>query len=231
MFSSQSPSPRYQQLLGYYTLMHNSGVSRRQENDVVHIKPERTFEGRGVFKHARTIGKLCWSTDARSILDYGSGKGRQYVDEVHQKNKKVAENLQEYWKVNSITCFDPAISTDQEIPDRRFDGVISTNVLDLIPEEDLPWVVDTLFERANKFVFCNVMSFPSDLFLPNGENSRVTRRSSIWWRGIFEEANKKHPDVRYCIAFGSKRRNKAGDLVDRFGYLHNCDDMELLQKP
>ena len=227
MYSFDNPSPRYEQLLGFYSLLHTEGVWRRKGEDAIKYSAMETFRGRGVFKHAKTIFKLTHAMSAKTILDFGSGKGAQYSDDVFQNGKRISDSLHQYWNVQNITCYDPAIAIDKSALTHKYDGVIATNVLDLIPEEDLQWQVDQLFGRANKFVFCNVMDYPSQTFLPNGENARVTRKSSIWWRGLFAAANRNHPNVKYCIAFSSQRKDIEGQLISRTGYLHNCQDLPL----
>ncbi len=229
MYSFESPSPRYRQLLEYYSLMHAQGVWRRKDDDIVKYSAMETFRGRGVFKHAKTIAKLTKGTSSKTLLDFGSGKGEQYSDDVFQNGKRIANSLHEYWNVRNVACYDPALTYDTSVLEKQYDGVIATNVLDLIPEEDLSWQIDLLFEKANKFIFCNVMDYASKTSLPNGENARVTRKSSIWWRGMFAAANRKKPDVKYCIAFSSQRKTKEGQMVSRTGYLHNCQDLPNLQ--
>ncbi|WP_299373103.1 hypothetical protein [uncultured Kiloniella sp.] len=227
MYSRDFPSPRYRQLIDFYALMHQGGVWRRKGDEVVKYQAFETFRGRGVFSHAKTIRKLANATQSTTLLDYGSGKGEQYSDDIFQDGECIANSLHEYWNVQNITCFDPAITDDQTLITKTYDGVIATNVLDLIPEEDLFWVIDLLFEAADKFVFVNVMDYSARTFLPNGENARVTRRSSIWWRGMFAAAGRNRPDIKYCIAFGSRRPNNEGRLVNRTGYLHNCQNLDI----
>ncbi|OUR75362.1 hypothetical protein A9Q83_18240 [Alphaproteobacteria bacterium 46_93_T64] len=227
MFSEIEPSPRYRQLLELYKLMHGHGVSRRSGNEVIDVAAHNTFLGRGIFRHINSIRTLIQVSGSISILDYGSGKGVQYTDDVLRNGKKVSNSLHEYWKVQDVACFDPGISDEDDALDKKYDGVIATNVLDLIPEEDLKWVVERLFSRANKFVFCNVADFPSPTSLPSGENARVTKRSSLWWRALFAEANKKHPEINYCIAFGTRRKKSDGEIVENTGYLHNCQDLSM----
>ncbi|WP_169567466.1 hypothetical protein [Sneathiella limimaris] len=227
MYSFDSPSPRYRQLLDYYRVMHSDGVWRRKDGDVVKFTPLETFSGRGVFKHAKTIRKLSRATEAETLLDFGSGKGRQYTDEVFQNGQLVADNLCDYWQLKQVTCYDPALNDQDQALSKTYDGVIATNVLDLIPEEDLYWVTESLFQAADKFVFCNVLDYSSQTYLPSGENARVTRRSSIWWRGMFAAANAKKPHVKYCIAYGSQGRDRDGKVIRKTGYLHNCQDLRL----
>lgn len=149
--------------------MHLEGVWRRKDDDVVKYSAMETFRGRGVFRHAKTIAKLIKGTGAKTLLDFGSGKGEQYTDDVFQNGKRIADSLHQYWNVQTISCYDPALTVDDSILNTSYDGVIATNVLDLVPEEDLPWHIDMLFDKSDRFVFCNVMDYPSKTFLPMGK--------------------------------------------------------------
>src|SRR6266480_342735 len=70
--SRQNPSARYRRLLDLYREMHVRGELIRG------IAPERTFPGSSLLPQAHHVRRLVAQTGARSILDYGSGKGSQY---------------------------------------------------------------------------------------------------------------------------------------------------------
>lgn len=81
--------------------------------------------------------------------------------------------------------------------DERFDGVLCLDGLEGLPVWDVPWIVDELFRRADRFVFAAVRtpeSRPRRRFLlpPQG-----TTHTPDWWRSHFEAASKRHPDVSW----------------------------------
>ncbi|MCG8492481.1 MAG: hypothetical protein MI743_12755 [Sneathiellales bacterium] len=227
MYTDLQPSPRYQQLLGYYRLMHKNGFSRRQGERVVHVPPEEAFAGRAMTSFIYSIRGVIRATGSETILDYGSGKGLQYSEELVRKRKVIASSIHDFWKVREITCYDPAIN-NSFLSDRiKFDGVVSTNVIDHIPEEDLEWVLKRLFSKSRKFVFLNVANFNSPFWLPNGENARIIRKPRTWWTAKLEKINQHFPDVAHCLAYAETKKTEEGIRRQFTSYLHNCPGLIL----
>jgi hypothetical protein len=176
-YSRANPSPRYRELVALYERMHVEGETR------LGIPAAQTFPGQSLFAHVVRIKRLIEATDSRTILDYGAGKGLQYrpqrivVDGVH-----VADGVAEYWDVDEVRCYDPGYAPHSERPQGRFDGVVSTDVLEHCPEEDVPWILAEIFGYAGRFAYLNVACYPARKHLPNGENAHVTIRAPEWWR-------------------------------------------------
>lgn len=78
----------------------------------------------------------------------------------------------------------------------RWDGVVCVDGLESVPVWDVPWLVDSLFARAGRFVFAAVRcrAEPARRFLhpPTG-----TAFTPAWWRSHFEAAAVRHPEVRW----------------------------------
>ena len=99
----RSSSPRSERLLSLSKQMHELG-----EGDAGR-PAERTFAGLNCLPQADHIRALVLHTGARTLLDYGSGEGRQYEQrEVRGCDGNTSPNLQTYWGVDSITCYDSA---------------------------------------------------------------------------------------------------------------------------
>ena len=75
-YSRQSPSPRFQELLALYKRMHTEG------DTVNDVPAERTFTGKSLPPHAIAIKKMVDASGARTLLDYGSGKGLQWSGQI-----------------------------------------------------------------------------------------------------------------------------------------------------
>jgi hypothetical protein len=182
-YSRANPSPRFAELLEQYRAMHRDGDARRG------TPAEQTFDGKSLPRQASRIKKLIGHSGARTILDYGSGKGRQYLPAGIMENGVVRWNsMQEYWGVESIRCYDPGHAPFSALPEGQFDGVVCTDVLEHCPEEDLPWIVGELFGYARLFVFANVACYPASKTLPNGENAHCTIRPVEFWQALFQNA-------------------------------------------
>ena len=129
------------------------------------------FPGHSVERHVHTIADLIEETGARNLLDYGCGKGFQY-----------AENMIHFeWGIMP-TLYDPAVPGIDKKPDRKFDGVICSDVAEHIPEQELDDFLADVFSFAEKFVFFSICCRPAKKLLPDGRNCHLTVRDQEWWR-------------------------------------------------
>ncbi len=204
-YNRENPCERYVELLGYYRAMHEEGA--KAEN----IPAEQTFDGRSLPKHADNIQTVLNVLGSETILDYGSGKGRQYAPlEIEAANGKTYPDIKAFWGVKSITCYDPGYKPFSDLPSGTFDRVISTDVLEHCPKVDIPWIVREMFSFAREFVYLNVACYPAGKTLPNGENAHCTLEPPEWWLALFDLILEDFPGLRYFAAFDQLRNRTDG---------------------
>lgn len=185
-----NPSSRYAELIQQYRKLHLEGEPN------LNLPSDRTFPGTSVFPQASRIKSIIRRTGATTLLDYGCGKGKQYeARNIEIPGEGVFETLQDYWDLDFIYCFDPAYPRFSRAPDFAVGGVICTDVLEHCHAEDLTWIVDELFSHADSFVFASVAGHPAKKLLPNGENAHCTQKPPDWWKGLFESAAVKFPQI------------------------------------
>lgn len=131
--------------------------------------------------HHLHIDDLIKDTETETLLDFGCGKA-----EVYTKND---------WGWPKPTLYDPAIPEYSELPSGTFHGVISTDVMEHIPEEQLPEVVEQIFSRAERFVYLGIANNESSAVLSDGSNAHVTRKPVDWWA---EKVDQYAPEKIYC---------------------------------
>lgn len=207
-YSRTSPSPRYRALLDMYGKLHREG-----EPDLG-IDAEATFDGRSLPAHAPKIAQIAREHGAKTLLDYGSGKGRQYKPfRMEFADGSVFDSVQELWNVDAITCYDPGYAEFAQLPSGTFDGVICTDVMEHCPEEDLPWILSEIFGYAKKFVFLSVALYPAVKTMPNGENAHCTLMPTDWWTALFDAAAAGQPDLTYYVCFIDKKTAPDGSAA------------------
>ncbi|MDZ7826030.1 MAG: hypothetical protein U5R48_08495 [Gammaproteobacteria bacterium] len=92
--------------------------------------------------------------------------------------------------------------------------MISTDVLEHIPEEDIGWVLDDLFGHAGKFVYVVAACYPAKKIMPDGTNAHCTLQSPTWWEGQMRMAAARNPGVSWASraqeksAFAFEQRRK-----------------------
>lgn len=196
--SRTNPSARYGELLGLYRDMHENGAPS------LGLPAAKTFDGQSLAKQAGRIKGLIDGLGAATILDYGSGKGRQYDPvPLSLPDGRQCSGIADFWGV-AVTCYDPGYAPFATLPEARFDGVISTDMLEHCPAEDIPWIVDEMMSFARKFLFVNAACFPAVKSLPNGENAHCTIKPPDWWKAVLDDAVARHPGLRYFAAVENK---------------------------
>jgi len=192
--SRARPSSRYIELQQMYRQLHEEGEAH------MGLPAEETFNGLSLLHQLARIKALVERTGANTILDYGCGKGRQYdLSPIKAADGSEHENVVDYWDVAAVHCYDPCFVPFSKLPEGRFDGVVSTDVLEHCPEQDIPWIIDEIFGYAERFVYANVACYPARKRLPNGENAHCTIKPSAWWEEILQQAAAKHPTVIWQV--------------------------------
>jgi len=207
-YTRQNPSARYRALVDMYRDMHQRGER------FLGLAPEATFTGRSLEKEAPRIKRLIDRTGALTLLDYGSGKGRQYDPKRFVvPGEGEWDGVIDYLGVDEVTCFDPGYPPYSKLPTTRFDGVVCTDVLEHCPEEDVDWIIDEIFSFAERFVYLAIACYPADKRLPSGENAHCTIRPPEWWRAVVDRATAERPGLIWEMAFEMDRPN-AGKKVE-----------------
>ena len=144
------------------------------------------WRGHMILKYIPQIKEVIKKYNIETILDYGFGK---------------AEFLPKKWNVYK---YDPAIPEFEKKPKlgNKFDLVVCIDVLEHIPETDLPKIVKEIFDYSNKYVFCTAAVKEASKTLPNGLNAHATVQNEKWWKELFA------PYKNYTLDFTTKKPTK-----------------------
>jgi len=159
-----------------------------------HQDPSK-YTGDSFAKELPYIQTLMKEVKPKTILDFGCGKGNQYRPPY---NFHLALP-----KFEKLVMYDPAVPSFEKRPDKEnFDLIYSTDVMEHIPEHDIPNVFDFIFSHA-KCVYLAIHTGPACAKLPNGENAHCTQKSIDWW----EEKIKPYDVYTHLRCYGGDKWN------------------------
>ena len=130
------------------------------------------FMGSTIKRYTGDIARLVEEQNPRSILDYGSGKGYQYlISRIHEK-----------WGGLLPYCYDVGVRQLAERPDRKFDSVICTDMMEHIETPDIPGVLNDIFgfltsDNRPTFVFLSIACRPDSKTERTYEMTEKRKRS------------------------------------------------------
>lgn len=115
-----------------------------------HDRQNKTFSGQFTWKQRKRIKPLIDQYGCETMLDYGCGKAKQYDASINRDEE--GRSLVEFFGMMP-TLYDPGVRAYSAEPVGKFDIVICVQVLASIPRDDLPWVIDRLYQFAGKAIF------------------------------------------------------------------------------
>lgn len=185
-YTKDNPSPRSLKLIEQYKELHN----------------ENKFKGISLCNHIDIIGDIIKETKVKTLLDYGAGKGYLYSKDFKIVKPELDKPLQELWNLESHRCYDPAYAEHSKYPEDKYDLVISTDVIEHVPEEDLTWFINDIFSLAKESVYLNIACYPALKHFKDGTNVHISLFEPKVWIEFINKLwlkNYKHLKI-YIIA-------------------------------
>jgi hypothetical protein len=114
----------------------------------------KAWQGLHMAPYVPAIKKLAIKHNIKSLLDYGCGKGHQYI-KTHEWQPGVVSTLDQYLGVDNVYKFDPAWEEFETPPpmDKKFDAIILIQCIGFIPDNDIPVLKQMLMQQTSKFCF------------------------------------------------------------------------------
>ncbi len=135
-------------------------------------RKEKRFPGFSIGQYINDIAALVEQHRPTRLIDYGSGKGFQYlVRRYHEK-----------WGGMLPYCYDIGVRQLRDKPEGTFGGVLCTDMLEHIERKDLPGIFADLINYAepNGFMMLGIACRPSNKDF-GGVNLHVTVEHPDWW--------------------------------------------------
>ncbi len=120
------------------------------------------------------ITKLVKETGAQTLLDFGSGKGYQYLK----------ARVHEAWGILPY-CYDPGVRQLEQKPEGVFNGVLCTDVMEHISDKDvdahLSEIIGYVDKSAPGFAYFSICCRPARKSFSDGVNVHLCVQPPRWW--------------------------------------------------
>jgi hypothetical protein len=119
-----------------------------------HHATSKTYSGKLFRPHANYVKGIIDRLGVVSILDYGCGKGSQYVwvSNGGEATVPAGMTIEQFWG-RAVHKFDPAWPPFARAPQGRFDLVLCTHTLGSIPVQDLDEIVSRIMDHSLAAVY------------------------------------------------------------------------------
>lgn len=141
----------------------------------------RAWQGNYDKRLITTVKKHVQLNGSKTLLDFGSGRGEQYS--IGKLNEQFGIDA------SNVTCYDPGVKEFEILPDQIFDCIVSTDVMEHIPEEEIPDAIRYITSHSKHFVYIVVFCGLAVKKFPDGTNVHVTIKHPDWWREQFNLYN------------------------------------------
>ena len=88
---------------------------------------------------------------------------------------------------------------------RSITDVVSTDILDCLPDEDVPWVLDELFRSARRKVAVTVTTATRTSVSDYGIHVSQPPRAESWWVEQLEAASRHHPERQWQLIMNTRK--------------------------
>lgn len=202
--SQKLPSREYLQHLDYYKQMHKNGFDLMSGN---RRNSHEAYNGHSTLAFAKLIKDIIKKNQIKTMLDYGCGKGFFYENKLNIGDQNL-KSLRSYWDIK-IDLYDPCYEKHSQLDEKKlYDMVMSIDVLEHIPSQDIDWVLERIISKANKYVFINVACYSAVALLPTGNNAHITVKSPEWWNQKILLLKKKYKNIKIICICTLKNNNK-----------------------
>lgn len=188
-------SKNYFEIIEKYKKFHTKGTNK--------LSGSKTFLGYSLVKWVYKIKEIILINNSKTIIDYGCGKAYLYNQQIAVSDKTY-KNVKEFWKLKEAYLYDPAVEKYSQEPKKKADGIICTDVIEHIPEEDVFIFIDNLFKLSEKFVFLVIATIPASKYFDDGRNIHLCLKTKNEWNSIFLKYKKKYPNINQYIFFDDK---------------------------
>jgi mitochondrial fission protein ELM1/ketosteroid isomerase-like protein len=124
---------------------------------------------------------------------------RQACESTHTPEKLPSKEHLSPPEQQTVSLYDLVLLSETGRSKKPITDVVSTEVLDYLPDEDVPWVLDELFRSARRKVAVTVTTGTRARVLCHGIYLSHRPRPESWWLAQLEAASCRYPERHWQL--------------------------------
>lgn len=124
---------------------------------------------------------------------------RQACESTHKPEELRAKTHLSSPDQQTVSWYDLVLLSETGRSKKPVADVVSTEVLEYLPDEDVPWVVDELFRSARRKVAVTVTTATRTSVLSHGIEVPSRPHPESWWVAQLEAASCRHPERHWQL--------------------------------
>lgn len=159
-------------------------------NNYTYLHDKEPNYGLGGSHYAVDIRRLAQKHDALWILDFGCGKGGlvKSLDGEPLQRSRPYTFTPRHFPLN-VEGYDPYVKEFCKPPEHEFDMLVSTDLLEHIPEKELDEIFNDMLSYQPRLMFHAISNRKATQILPDGTNAHKTVKDAAWWLDKLQFAN------------------------------------------
>lgn len=193
----------------------------RDQYLVMHESARENFAGFQTIFCKNYLEKIFNRFNIKTVLDYGCGKGFQYLfDKIHKA-----------WNLDSVCLYDIGVLEFSIKPEKnkKFDAVLCLDVMEHIREDHLDYYLRDIFSYAKDLVVFSISCRPAKKSLPNGENAHLTVKPVEWWNEKISSVMSQEKIKQKTIILYEAESNKDFKHVKQYHVNLSREDVEFIK--
>lgn len=150
----------------------------KKQLQAVHNRKLATWKSK--VKKYKPVQDFIAQYNPTTLLDYGCGKGYWLAQ------------LKEDYDDIAFEGYDPGVRQFENLPDRKFDCLISNDVIEHIEPDYLDTTLKAMESYFTKSAYLLIACYPAKKRLPDGRNAHLVIENPDWWiekiKNIFTES-------------------------------------------
>jgi hypothetical protein len=143
-------------------------ITNEYKEQLQSLHQQKKFSERNLWYN--DIKKFIEKEQPSNIIDFGCSHGGL-----------ISKLKTDFPNISVIDGYDPGVPEFEKLPERNYETLISTDVIEHIEPETLDSTLNYIESLFTKSAWIIIACYPAKKYLPDGRNAHLTIETPDWW--------------------------------------------------